>query len=113
MPPGPRFRLRVDFENLSEAQLGLLLVALGQGAPKLHPKLGGAKPACCGSVEVQIAEVQTISARASPLDYDVASHQVDIASMTGATRLVNHDALQRLAQILTYPGEGQCPAVTY
>ena len=34
------------------------------------------------------------------LDYDVASHQVDIASMTGATRLVNHDALQRLAQIL-------------
>jgi CRISPR-associated protein Csm3 len=112
-PPGSRFRLRVDFENLSEAQLGLLLVALGQGIPKLHPKLGGAKPACCGSVEIQIAEVQTISARAAALDYDIASQQVDIASMAGVTRLVNRDTLQRLAQILTYPGEGQCPAVTY
>jgi hypothetical protein len=64
-------------------------------------------------VEIQIVEIQTISARTAALDYDVVSHQVDIASMAGATRLVNRDTLQRLAQILTYPGEGQCPAVTY
>ncbi|MCA1592684.1 MAG: RAMP superfamily CRISPR-associated protein, partial [Acidobacteria bacterium] len=49
-PAGSRFPLHVDFENLDEAQLALLLVALGQGMPGLKPKLGGVKPACCGSV---------------------------------------------------------------
>jgi CRISPR-associated protein Csm3 len=112
-PADSRFRLRVDFENLSQAQLGLLLIALGQGEPTLHPKLGGAKPACCGSVEIHVTAAQTVSARAAALDYDAAPQQADIASLAGATQLVNRDVLQRLAQVLAYPGEGQCPAGTY
>jgi CRISPR/Cas system CSM-associated protein Csm3 (group 7 of RAMP superfamily) len=112
-PPGAHFRLRADFENLSDAQLGLLLVALGHGMPRFHPKLGGAKPACCGSVEIRITDVQVVAARTAALDYDAMPQQVDIASLTSTTRLVNRDALQRLAQILTYPGEGQCPTESY
>ncbi len=112
-PVGSQFTFSVDFENLSDAQIGLLLVALGQGTPKLHPKLGGGKPACCGSVEIQVTGVQVISAQSSALDYDAAPQQVDVASLSGATRLVNKGSLSRLATILTYPGQGVCPPGTY
>lgn len=112
-PSGSHFRLRVDFENLSDAQLGLLLVALGQGTPRFHPKLGGAKPACCGSVEMRITGITTVSAREAALDYDATPNLVDIAAITGVMRLVNRDALNRLAAILVYPGEGACPSGSY
>lgn len=52
-----QFRGALLFENLSEAELGLLLHALGQQVEKgqvtvaFTPKLGGAKPRCFGSVE--------------------------------------------------------------
>ncbi len=111
--PGSRFHLRADFDNLSNAQLGLLLIALGQGEPTLHPKLGGAKPACCGSVEVNITAVQTVSARATALDYDAEPQQMDVPSVASVTQLVNQDVLRHLAQILVYPGTGQCPAGSY
>jgi CRISPR/Cas system CSM-associated protein Csm3 (group 7 of RAMP superfamily) len=52
---GAEFRGALLFENLSEAELGLLLHALGwqlEGErPQFAPKLGGAKPRCFGSVE--------------------------------------------------------------
>ncbi len=112
-PPGSRFRFRVDFENLSDPQLSLLLIALGQGTPTLYPKLGGAKPACCGSVEMHITGFTAISAREAALDYDATPSPVDITMVIGATRLVNRDALNRLATILIYPGEGTCPPGSY
>jgi hypothetical protein len=52
-----KFRGALLFENLSEAELGLLLHALGwelaDGSVQIafSPKLGGAKPRCFGSVE--------------------------------------------------------------
>ena len=64
--PDSRFHLRVDFDNLSHAQLGLLLTALGQGEPKLHLKLGGAKPACCGSVRRWPSQQSRLSRPAPP-----------------------------------------------
>lgn len=110
---GSRFTFSVDFENLSDAQLGLLLVALGQGTPKLHPKLGGGKPACCGSVEIQVSKVATVSPQSSALDYDSVPQQIDVASFSGITRLVNQASLARLATILAYPGRGGCPTGIY
>src|SRR5262249_11753208 len=35
---GSRFALRAEFENLTPGELGLLLIALGLGEPKLWPK---------------------------------------------------------------------------
>ena len=52
-----KFRGALLFENVSEAELGLLLHALGWELVKesvqiaFSPKLGGAKPRCFGSVE--------------------------------------------------------------
>lgn len=112
-PPGSRFGLKIDFENLSDAQLGLLLVALGQGTPKLYPKLGGGKPACCGSVEVQVTDLVSISSATAALDYDANPRLHDPRSIAAATRLVAPVAIERLGRILQYPRNEPCPAGEY
>ncbi|HEY7067231.1 MAG TPA: RAMP superfamily CRISPR-associated protein [Chloroflexota bacterium] len=53
-PEGCAFAWRIDFANLQPAELGLLLIALGQGEPPLRFKLGGYKPACLGSAEFSV-----------------------------------------------------------
>jgi CRISPR-associated protein Csm3 len=112
-PPGSRFGLKVDFENLSDAQLGLLILALGQGTPKLYPKLGGGKPACCGSVEIALTSLQLSAARAASLEYDCPDTPADIGAFIGATRSVNAKMLARLQEILAYPGARPCPSGAY
>ena len=44
-PVGSTFTFRLDFENLTPGELGLILIALGLGEPRWYPKLGGGKPA--------------------------------------------------------------------
>jgi hypothetical protein len=112
-PVGSRFRLHINFENLSEPQLGLLLIALGQGATQFHPKLGGAKPACCGSVEIHPTGLQAMAAPAAALEYDVVMQSLDWAALTQTATLVNQEALNQLAQILRYPGTTACPGGNY
>lgn len=59
VPKETRFQTTLEFENLSEAELGLLFFALGF-EPRddgcvyaFAPKLGGAKPRCFGNVQFQ------------------------------------------------------------
>lgn len=53
---GSQLRVRVSFSGLVEAELGLVLLAMGyplaEGEPGLALKLGGHKPSCCGSVRL-------------------------------------------------------------
>ncbi len=111
--PGSVFRLRADFENLTDAQLGLLLIALGQGEPRLVPKLGGGKPVCLGSVAFRVDELRTLNAVESVLRFDPRPQPVDVAEAARVTRHVDRTALQTLTEILQYPGAGSCPAETY
>ena len=111
--PDSVFRLRVYFDNLSDAQLGLLLVALGQGDPGLMPKLGGGKPACLGSVAFEVTDLQTRSALQSALQLNPRPTSLDVAAAAAVTRHIDTAALQALAEILQYPGTGSCPAETY
>jgi CRISPR/Cas system CSM-associated protein Csm3 (group 7 of RAMP superfamily) len=110
---GSQFSLHVDFENLSDSQLALLLTALGQSNPKLFPKLGGGKPACCGSLEVTNVTVTTVSARAAAVDFDLKVRTENVESLVGATRSIDRDCLNQLAKILAYPGERPCPDRNY
>jgi len=112
-PVGTTFSLRIDFVNLSDAQLALLLCALGQGAPKLTPKLGGGKPACCGSMETANVAVATVSASKSATDFELEPTEHDLAELTGATRQIDQTSVNRLAKILTFPGERDCPDRNY
>jgi hypothetical protein len=112
-PVSTAFSLRIDFENLSDGQLALLLTALGQGTQKLFPKLGGGKPACCGSIEVADVAVSTVSANASATEFELEVAIEKLSSLVGATRQIDQESLRQLANILTYPGERVCPDRNY
>lgn len=72
-PPGVIWEFQIAFHNLSQAQLGLLLIALGQDpqAP-LFPKLGGGKGQGIGSIRVQKVSITLDTPENAFLDYDVA-----------------------------------------
>jgi hypothetical protein len=108
---GARFGLRVDFDGLSRGELGLLLLALGQGDPPLFLKLGGGKPACCGSARVSGVELETPSVSALQFDPDPQSEEVQ--NLAGETERVNREVYAELASILCFPGDGRCPDGLY
>ena len=117
-PAGARFPLRIDFVNLEPAELGVLLVALGQGEPAFCLKLGGYKPVCLGSVRMDIRAVVLDDPRQRALGYEPAaagSAPPDTAYVAAALeqRLVDRARLERLAELLRYPREGTCPAGPY
>ena len=70
-PVGAELAFTLQFENLTDGELGTLLIALGQGdgkqAPKFSPKLGGGKPVCYGSVEVRVDALRVEKAGAGRL----------------------------------------------
>lgn len=112
-PVGATFRVQIDFVNLSREQLGLLLIALGQGPTPLYPKLGGAKPACCGSVEIQATGLRATTTHTAALEYDIVPEVLDITRLTQERTLVNQESLNALAHILAFPGNTACPGENY
>lgn len=109
---GSHFPLRVDFENLTGDELGLLLAALGQGDPPLTPKLGGGKPACLGSMRVSIASV-TLHSVAAALDFDAEPRPEALPALAARRGLINENRLRALADLLTFPGDDPCPDRNY
>jgi CRISPR/Cas system CSM-associated protein Csm3 (group 7 of RAMP superfamily) len=121
-PVGARFRWRLDFANLRPDELGLLLLALGQGDPPLWLKLGGYKPACFGSVRFTLGRLTLDDPAARYLAYadvDALAEEIgplDVAPYLQALAeggLLLADRLERLAAILRYPGDRDCPAGVY
>jgi CRISPR/Cas system CSM-associated protein Csm3 (group 7 of RAMP superfamily) len=119
-PAGARFRWRLDFANLRPEELGLLALALGQGEPRLWLKLGGYKPACFGSVELTLDRLALDDPAERYLSYDTHA-AADAPAADGApylqalaeSGLLVADRLERLAALLRYPGDGDCPAGVY
>ncbi|HID06205.1 MAG TPA: hypothetical protein EYP10_03560 [Armatimonadetes bacterium] len=111
---GSRFRLHVDFYNLTEAELGVLLIALGQGNPALTLKLGGAKPICCGSMEIQIQSIQTRDGFSDASKFDSPLNQVDHNRwLSAAQTLLVHSNLEKLHSILQADAQRLCPERNY
>jgi len=118
VPVNGRFAFRCDFENLSEAELGVLLLALGQGEPALHLKLGGGKPACYGSVRITVEHLQL---RRNMVE-DYLNWEGNEQEATAATyinvaladeKLLLAEQLRRLQQTLRYPNDRDCPTGNY
>lgn len=120
------FKTALQFLNLSQAQLGTLLIALGQDAA--HPmalKLGGGKPVGLGTVQVQVSEAEvTQDVRDRYTQYTVP----EAAKLTGESlttfiqasvkaahdqRLVEEDQLKELAQVLKWPTQREAPTGMY
>lgn len=114
---GSRFDLRMDFSNLTPGELGLILIALGLGEPRLWPKLGGGKPACLGTIEVLEPRLMCDDPRARYTDFDAGATPLEIAPLLDAARkegLVLQPQLERLAEVLRWPREDrQCPDRSY
>jgi CRISPR-associated protein Csm3 len=111
---GSRFNLGIEFINLTEAEIGVLLVALGQGPSHFNIKLGGAKPACCGSVEILVQCVQTRDTASDALEFDSAVKTADVTPWlaAAATSLVPMN-LKQLQSILKRDDQRSCPSQTY
>jgi CRISPR/Cas system CSM-associated protein Csm3 (group 7 of RAMP superfamily) len=61
LPPGSRLSLEAHFRNLSDVELGLLLMILGQDANQIvYPKLGGLKAHGFGAVEITLSDLGLI-----------------------------------------------------
>jgi hypothetical protein len=105
------FGLRVDFVDVSDAELHLLLTAMGLGHPPLALKLGGGKPACCGSVRLS---EHTIARRdRSPLEFDPDESTTQGPAIAPEPNLVDAAALERLAELWALPGRNACPDRNY
>jgi hypothetical protein len=111
---GSKFRLVVNFDNLSPSELGLLLVGLGQGKPGFVLKLGGAKPACLGSVEVSVGRIEVWDVRSYSLDFEPQSKELSPESLIDeAMPLLIRGNLERLQKILAWDKGRSCPSGPY
>jgi hypothetical protein len=114
------------FENLLPAELGILLIALGQDPQ--HPmalKMGGGKPIGMGTMTVTVSAIeQTMDVIDRYRQYDLGQN----AQLTGAgiqkfmqqqmqaaygSKLLQQTQLAELAQVLNYPSDRQPPAGMY
>jgi hypothetical protein len=119
-PVDSHFSFTMDFENITEGELGLLLLALGLGEPRLWPKLGGAKPACLGTLEVQELCLETWDSQQRYLDEELSTtveKLTDLKPFFEAARsekLVLDAQLTRLAGVLRWPRQDRaCPDRNY
>ena len=114
-PIESRFGLRMDFENIAPGELGLVLVALGLGEKRFLPKLGGAKPACLGTIEVIDASLTALDTRAAYGEFDAAPERLDIQAVLDAAKpLILNTQLGKLADVLRWPREDRdCPDRNY
>lgn len=116
-PVGAKLNLRVHFDNLTQGELGLLLLALGQGQPKLTLKLGGFKPMCCGSIDIGQPHIVLFGdARAAYADLDLPNAPASLDAYLAAAQtenLVVASALESLAAILALDRGRQCPSDNY
>ncbi|MFN7016778.1 MAG: hypothetical protein ACK4P5_06400, partial [Fimbriimonadales bacterium] len=112
---GAQLPLRIHFINLSEAEMGVLLTALG-----LHPKypfpikLGGGKPVGLGSVKLTLNTLYLLQCEQSIQQTGRLGHatRLEGESLTGrvaeyttkASALLDSKALQELADVLAEEG---------
>lgn len=101
---GATFAVTIPFSNLSPAELGLLLLALGQGEPPLRLKLGAGKSSGLGAVAFRELEGRSVDPRAlyQALDATAAWTPLDApACLEAAPALLRRDqTLEVLNQAL-------------
>ena len=114
-PVGSRFALRMDYENVTPGELGLVLIALGMGEPRFLPKLGGAKPACLGTIEIADPSLTALDTRAAYAEFDAAPAPLELAPLLEAAQpLIVRPQLGKLAEVLRWPREDrECPDRNY
>lgn len=113
--PGSRLDFRLDFDNLRPAEVGVLLRAMGLGDPDFFLKVGGGKPACYGSVMVEIDRFQTWAGPAalySSYDAEEATSGIE-TYLEQAHSLIEEEQLDELLEIAEWTPDRECPEGNY
>jgi CRISPR/Cas system CSM-associated protein Csm3 (group 7 of RAMP superfamily) len=115
-PVDSRFMLHVHFVNLTDAEVGLLLVALGEPAGegrRLCLKMGGGKNAGLGSLRVEGLQLRVWKdpkaaylAYKSEADLSEVSKDTYVAVVQAQGSPLNLAALRQLQNILACPATG-------
>ena len=112
------FKTQIQFKNLTAAELGTLLIVLGQD-PKypIALKVGGGKPIGMGTMTVEVTAARVLQNKGDLRDRYSSYNPPESDSMTGTklqqfmqkniqaahSSLVQATQLQQLAKVLKYP----------
>jgi hypothetical protein len=109
------FALRMEYENITPGELGLVLTALGLGETRFLPKIGGGKPACLGTIEITNPLLMVTTPSVAYADFDIAPQPQEIVPLLAAAKpLVLSMQLGKLAEVLRWPPEDrECPSGSY
>jgi hypothetical protein len=118
---GSLLRGELQFENLSDAELGLLIFSLSLDA-SFALKLGGGKPSCLGSLRVQPGRLelftQTHFLQAEPVGEALQGEEmIEVLRKrlmaAYEANLILIEQRDKLREILRYPHDRDCPAGMY
>ncbi len=115
-PSGTQFVFSVDVESLTKAEMCLLLTAMGI-IGGIVPKVGGGKPRCLGSVRVDLQQARFWTPQNASLAYERIITTLSASQLCQqvekSNSLIKHKALERLKNVLKYPGNTECPTGLY
>jgi hypothetical protein len=114
--PKSTLAFQIQFDNLTKAQVGLLLTGMGLGNPALVLKVGGGKPACYGSMMVRPDSLQVWGDTGRLYtDYDIEPGSVDASRFLAAAKeeLIVPGQLAQLVELLAYDPNRECPTGVY
>jgi len=122
------FTTQIQFKNLTAAELGTLLIVLGQD-PKypIALKVGGGKPIGMGTMTVEVTAARVLQNKGDLRDRYSSYNPPESDSMTGTklqqfmqkniqaahSSLVQATQLQQLAEVLKYPTDREPPTGMY
>ena len=122
------FKTQIQFKNLTAAELGTLLIVLGQD-PKypIALKVGGGKPIGMGTMTVEVTAARVLQNKGDLRDRYSSYNSPESDSMTGTklqqfmqkniqaahSSLVQATQLQQLAEVLKYPTDREPPTGMY
>ncbi|OUL18673.1 CRISPR-associated protein [Nostoc sp. T09] len=120
------FTTDLYFMNLSSAEIGTLLIVLGQDTPK-HPialKVGSGKPIGMGTMTVEVTAIEqptnicdrylSFQPEANQLTgEELAIFKRDAIKQAHETKLVQPEQLRQLSEVLKYPTNRQAPEGMY
>ena len=122
------FKTQIQFKNLTAAELGTLLIVLGQD-PKypIALKVGGGKPIGMGTMTVEVTAARVLQNKGDLRDRYSSYNSPQSDTMSGTklqqfmqkniqaahSSLVQATQLQQLAEVLKYPTDREPPTGMY
>jgi hypothetical protein len=122
------FKTQIQFKNLTAAELGTLLIVLGQDPNyPIALKVGGGKPIGMGTMTVEVTAARVLQNKGDLRDRYSSYNPPESDSMTGTklqqfmqkniqaahSSLVQATQLQQLAEVLKYPTDREPPTGMY